>query len=158
MSGVSNKKGMAGQSLSMAPAIGVALAPKLTCPACWPAYAWLLGVFGVEFINYTPYLAPLMALFLALAIAPMVFQAKSRRSYGPLALGLTAVVVTMAGKFWFNSDLAMYGGLALLVTASIWNMWPKSVYKSPHCPACVRETGASELTKTQEDLYHGNQT
>ena len=134
-------RGAIRDGLSALPAIGVALLPKLTCPACWPAYAWILGLFGIGFVNYTPYLAPLMAFFLTLAVAPMAFRAKSRRGYGPFAVGLAAAVVVMGGKFWFDSDYAMNGGLGLLVAALLWNMWPM---KKPSCPACAREAGVSK--------------
>lgn len=140
--GVANakhKKSIGG-AFSVLPAIGVALAPKLTCPACWPAYAWLLGVFGIGFVNYTPYLAPLMALFLTLAVAPLAYHAKSRRGYGPFALGLAASAAAMTGKFWLGSEPVMYAGFGLLVAAFAWNSWPvKTADDNAPCPACVGE-------------------
>ena len=44
------------QLAALLPAIGAALLPKLTCPACWPAYAAVLSALGVSFVDYTPYL------------------------------------------------------------------------------------------------------
>ncbi len=115
------------RGLSMAPAIGVAILPKLTCPACWPAYAGLLGSFGVGFINYTPYLAPLTLFFLTLAVLPLAYRAQSRHGYGPLVMGAAAAVSVMFSKFILESDPAMFGGLGLVVAASLWNTWPKKI-------------------------------
>ena len=110
------------QLASLLPAVGVALLPKLTCPACWPAYAALLSALGVGFIDYTPYLLPLTLVFLAVTLAILAWR--PRRGYAPLALGLFASGLMLIGKFFFDSDIATYTGVALLVGASAWNAWP----------------------------------
>jgi len=138
---IGKSEGSIGGGVYILPAIGVALLPKLTCAACWPACAWLLGVLGIGFVNYTPYLAPLLAFFLTLAVAPLAFQVRKRRGYGPFALGLTAAVAVIADRLWLGSDMAMYGGLGLLVAASIWNTWPKRVSENAPCPACPGRRG-----------------
>jgi hypothetical protein len=43
----------------------------------------------------------------------------------------------IVGKFQFESDPAMYTGIALLIAASVWNTWPKR-NKTASCPACAR--------------------
>lgn len=122
------------------PTIGVALLPKLTCPACWPAYAGLLSSLGIGFVDYTPYLVPFTMAFLAISLGTMVYKAGSRRGYGPLFLGLFASAVLMIGKFYFDSDAAMYAGLGILVAASLWNTWPRSSGNgTAPCPACETE-------------------
>lgn len=122
------------------PAIGVALLPQLSCPACWPAYTGLLSSFGIGFVNYTPYLLPLTLLFLLISLAALAYRAPTRRGYKPLGVGLLACVILLIGKFQFESDLAMYAGLILLVGASLWNTWSrpglKAGYKNVSCPAC----------------------
>lgn len=110
------------QLASLLPAVGAALLPKLTCPACWPAYAALLSAFGVGFIDYTPYLLPLTLVFLIVTLAILAWR--PRRGYAPLTLGLLAAAVMLIGKFFFDSDTATYAGVALLVGASTWNAWP----------------------------------
>lgn len=122
-------------SLPTLPAVGVALLPKLTCPACWPAYAGLLSAMGFGFVNYTPYLLPLMAVFLVLTLAALAYRVRVRRGFGPVALGSVAAVIVLIGKFWLDSDTALYAGIALLVGASLWNAWPKTALGS--CPACI---------------------
>ncbi len=125
------------QAVVAAPGIGVALLPKLACPACWPAYAGLLSSVGLGFLISTVYLLPLTVAFLLLALCAMAFRAKSRHGYRPLLLGLVGSVGVVAGKFLWESNAIMYGALALLIAASVWNTWPKPrVRPNPACAAC----------------------
>lgn len=122
------------------PAVGLALLPKLTCAACWPAYAGLLSALGLGFINFTPYLLPLTAVFLLVSLAMLAYRARSRRGYSPLLLGVMAALIMMIGKFRFDSALALYTGIALLIGAALWNSWPKKARQptaTPACPACT---------------------
>ncbi|WP_298433549.1 MerC family mercury resistance protein [Geobacter sp.] len=119
------------------PGVGIALLPKLACPACWPAYAGVLSSLGIGFVNYNPYLLPLTALFLLLAVASLGFRARSRRGFGPLALGVVAAIIVIVGKFVLFHDPTMYGGIILLMVASLWNSWPRRRKGNNSCPACV---------------------
>jgi len=119
------------QLASLLPAVGAALLPKLTCPACWPAYAALLSAIGVSFIDYTPYLLPLTLVFLITALAILAWR--PRRGYAPLVVGLFAAGVILVGKSFFDSDIATYAGVALLVGASTWNAWPRKSVISCKC-------------------------
>jgi mercuric ion transport protein len=106
------------------PVVGTAVLPKLVCPFCWPAYTGLLSFLGLGFINYTPYLLPLTLAFLLVAIVSLGYGAKIHRGYAPLLLGVLAAGMIITGKFLFASDWTLYGGLALLLGASLWNAWP----------------------------------
>lgn len=119
------------QFAALLPAIGAALLPKLTCPVCWPAYAAVLSALGVGFVDYTPYLMPLTVVFLAVTLAILAWR--PRRGYAPLGLGIAASAIVLVGKFLFDSDIAVYAGIALLVGASIWNAWPKKAAMSCEC-------------------------
>jgi mercuric ion transport protein len=112
-------------SLATVPGIAFAFLPKLACPACWPAYAGLLSSVGLGFLLDTAYLFPLTVVFLILAAGALAFRARTRRGYGPLGVGLAAALVVLVGKFVFDSNTAMYGGIGLLIAASVWNMWPQ---------------------------------
>ncbi len=129
------------QSLPALPAIGLALFPKLTCPLCWPAYTALLSALGLGFFDYTPYLAPLITAFLVLTLIMLAYRAGSRRGYAPFALGIVASAIVLVGKFALDSDMALYGGITLLIGASLWNAWPKRAASS--CPACITATPQS---------------
>ncbi len=120
------------QLASLLPAVGAALLPKLTCPACWPAYAALLSALGVGFIDYTPFLLPLTLVFLIVTLALLAWR--PRRGYAPLALGLLASAIVLIGNFFLDSDITTYAGVALLVGASTWNAWPRKSAISYKCP------------------------
>lgn len=122
-------------SLATIPGIGLAFLPKIACPACWPAYAGVLTSLGLGFLLDVRWLFPLTAVFLLIAVTALGFRARRRRGFGPFFIGLAASAVVLGGKFGFESDPAMYGGLALLVAASIWNTWPRRV--TPACAACT---------------------
>lgn len=126
-------------ALAALPGIGLAFVPKLTCSACWPVYGALLSSLGMGFVLDASYLLPLTVAFLAVAAGALAFRAKARRGYGPFAAGLAASAVILLGKFVFDSDPAVYGGIALLVAASVWNAWPART-KAPACPACVSDS------------------
>ena len=123
------------QTLVALPGVGVSLLPKLACPLCWPAYAGLMSSVGLGFLISTRYLLPLTATFLLLALAALAFRARRRRGYGPFAVGLIAGVLTMLGKFQWESNVALYGAVGLLIVASLWNAWPGSAPASALVPA-----------------------
>lgn len=123
------------------PAIGVALMPKLACPLCFPAYAALLSALGLEFVDYTPYLLPLTAAFLAVAVGVLALQARRTGNTAALALGAAATIIVLAGKFYFESNWLTTGGVLLLVAAIFLGNRSKSTATAP-CPACV--SGGSE--------------
>jgi len=118
------------------PAFGTALLPKLTCPLCFPAYAAILSAFGIEFVNYTPYLLPLTAVFLAVAITVLALQARRARNIVPLALGVGASLIVLFGKFSFESDWLTTGGVVLLVAAVVLGNRSKLAATVP-CAACT---------------------
>lgn|SRR3990167_5245538 len=120
--------------IAILPSVFVALLPKLTCPLCWPLYAGILSSFGIAFVNYTPYLFPLTAIFLFISLFTFWFRSKRRRGYYPLILGIVASLIMLIGKFTFDYDWALYVGIGLLVLASIWNGWP--VKNGKACTKC----------------------
>lgn len=135
--------GVARDTWAMLPAVGMAMLPKLTCPACWPAYTSLLSAMGLGFINFTPYLLPLTAMFLALSLGLLAYRAPARRGYRPLLLGAVAGAVLLVGMFIYDSEAALYSGVVLLIAASLWNAWPRAARAS--CPACVPAVPGASL-------------
>ncbi len=128
-------RGRIRRTLSMLPSVGVAMLPKVACPACWPAYAGLLGSLGLGFLMNTRVLLPLTALFLLLALLMLGFRARRRNGFGPMLLGGVGATVILLAKFVSANDPALYGGVGLLVTASLWNSWPR--------PASQGQVGAA---------------
>ena len=118
-------------------AVVLAVVPKLTCAACVPAYAAVLGSLGIGFWNYTPYLFPLMVLSLCLVLFMLAFQARKHRGYRPFLAGLALSAVIIVGKFYWNSSLLLYSGTIGLLLVSVWNAWPKTGRDAaPICPNC----------------------
>lgn len=112
------------RSLAVLPGVSVSLLPKLACPMCWPAYAGLLSSLGLGFLISTTYLLPVTVAFLVIAVLALGFRAGTRRGYGPMLVGVVAATAVFFGKFLLESNAAMYGGVALLLAASMWNSWP----------------------------------
>jgi len=125
--------------LVVLPGIGASLLPVGVCPACWPAYAGLLSSLGFGFLLKTAYLLPLTALFLVITATALAYKARTRRGLRPFVLGLAASAVILVGKFVFESDTALYGGIAMLIAASLWNAWPRKNVDTGKgtCSACA---------------------
>lgn len=128
--------------LASLPAVGAAALPIGICPACWPIYAGVLGSLGLGFLLESVYLLPLMILFLGLALFALAFRARTRRGYGPLALGAASVALVLVFKFAYPVTPWVYAGLAGLMTASVWNAWPKKKVNTAPCPACASRDSA----------------
>jgi mercuric ion transport protein len=107
------------------PGIWVALLPKLFCPLCWPLYAGVVSSVGLGFLIGTTYLLPITSVFLILTLAVLGFRARQRRGFGPFLIGLVASAAVLIGKFYLESDALVYGGVGLLVVASLWNAFPR---------------------------------
>jgi len=118
------------------PGVGAALLPALTCPACWPAYAGLLSSLGLGFVDYTPWIVPVMAVFLLIALGSLAWQGARRKLWAPFVLGLSGVLLLLAGKFFVTSEALLYSGVALLIVASVWNAWPRKACATPDGGCC----------------------
>jgi hypothetical protein len=110
--------------LAVLPAVGLALLPKAVCPVCLAAYAGVLSSLGLGISQYAAYLIPVTVLFLVLSITTLIYGALKRDRYGPFVMGACAALIIIFGKFLFDSEVALYGGVVLLAAASIWNAWP----------------------------------
>src|SRR6266481_9413377 len=95
------------------PGIGVALLPKLLCPFCWPLYAGIVSSVGLGFLVGTTYLIPITSAFLTLTLAVLGFRARQRRGFGPFLLGALSSAAILVGKFYFESNPLVYGGVGL---------------------------------------------
>jgi mercuric ion transport protein len=121
------------------PGLGVALAPKLACPLCWPFYTGILSTVGLGFLISATYLLPLTIAFLSLTLGVLVFRANQRRGFGPVILGLLASSAVLIGKFHLESNSVLYSGVGLLLTASIWNSWPRRANNTV-CSSCTPDS------------------
>lgn len=144
------KRGTWRRSLAAVPGVGISLLPKITCPACWPAYAGLLSSIGLGFlVPNTRYLLPLTILFLVVVVLTLVLHARKRRGYGPFVLGCTSSLFIVLGKFLLSSNPVFYAGLGILILASVWNGWPVVT-----CRVCAPVAG--RLDNLQHVRRNGN--
>jgi mercuric ion transport protein len=143
------------RSFAVAPGIGVALLPKLLCPLCWPAYAGLVTTLGMGFLISERYLFWVTALFLLAAVGALAFRAEQRRGYGPSLLGLTGTAAVLMCKFALDAKPGVYYGLVLLITASLWNSWPRSAASS--CLQCAPANSTFDKAQRKRN-NHGTET
>lgn len=114
--------------LAPLPTVGVALLPKVACPACWPAYAGALGAIGLDGLLEESLLKPLTLVFVGVAVAIAVLRAwqRSRRSqqglanWAPVLLTMTAGTAIALGKFIYDSEGLLYAGVAGFISSSFW--------------------------------------
>lgn len=125
------------RKLTPVPSVGIALLPKLACPACWPAYAGWLSTVGLGFLISGTNLFRLTAGCLALALGAIAFQAFARRRSGPLILAAIAAVGIVIGKFVVNSSTALYMSASVFVCASVLNAWPIRTKVAAGCHECL---------------------
>ncbi len=114
------------------PAAGTFLLPIGTCPACWPAYAAVLGPLGLGFLLSERYQLPVAGILLLATLAAFTYRARARRGYGPFLVGVASATIAVVGKFFFVSAPVLYIGLVGLFAAAVWNAWPRR--KMVPCP------------------------
>jgi len=64
---------------------------------------------------------------LLISVCFLAYRAKRRRGYKPFWAGVAASIFILAEKFIFDRPLLFYGGVTLLIAASLWNSWPRKV-------------------------------
>jgi len=121
----SQKRGWLGVALTL-PAAVLPLLPSFTCPVCLAAYAGVLSTLGLGFVLRESVLAPLIVAFLLLGIASVEWTTRSHRRAGPLATILVGSGAVIAGRLVWNVPAVLYMGVALVLAASLWNLWLKS--------------------------------
>ena len=121
---VAEKNGREGRSVLGVPASALTALPL--CPACYPAYAGILSALGLTALLDTTVQMILTVLLLSVALGALLFKAKSRRGYGPFALGASASTLLGFSKFVMGSDPVTYTAVGVLVLAGIWNVWPRA--------------------------------
>ncbi len=98
------------------------LAPKGLCPLCIAASGGLLSSVGLGFLAVDGVIRWVLPSLLALGLAGLAVAVRRHRRWWVLAAGAGGAVLLYAG--WlagFHSLL--YGGMSLLLAASIANLW-----------------------------------
>lgn len=119
------------RSLVMIPGAVLPLVPSVTCPACLAAYAGVFSALGLGFLHNERVLAPLIVLFLAVGIFSVAWSTRSHRRLGPLVVTLLGSAAIVLGRLTGHVHILLYGGVALLIAASLWNLWLKRPRRDP---------------------------
>ena len=106
--------------ISTVPLAALSALPTLACPACWPAYVGLLGSLGLGFVDYMPYLFPLTAVFILIALVSIVIQCRRASAYLPLLLALIGIGIMGVERASMDSATVRYIGVAMVVVSSLW--------------------------------------
>jgi len=108
--------------LSFIIAVLIAFFPK--CPFCWAAYMSLLGAFGMESIQYQPWLLPVLIVMLFVNLASL-YLSRKRHGYKPLALALTGGLLIVLNRFLWNEKWLIIIAALFMIAGSLWNSLPK---------------------------------
>ncbi len=125
-------------ALGAVPAAVLAIVPIGLCPACLPAYLGVLSALGLGFLNQWKYLFPLTLGALAIFLGVLIYEGLKKRRFAAVLIGTAGSALLIAGKFVFESDPANYAGIALVLTAAIWNAFISKESESS-CPACAED-------------------
>lgn len=113
------------RSLALFPGALLPLLPSTTCPACLTAFAGVVSAMGLGFLIHERVLAPLIALFLAINIASVAWSTRTHGHRWPLLATLMGSAAVVASRLIWHLHFLLYGGVALLIGASLFNLWLK---------------------------------
>ncbi len=113
------------RSMALLPGVIVSLLPSAACPACLAVYGAVLSALGLGVLVTERALVPLIAACLALGVLSVAWTTRSHGRYGPLVATLVGSLAVVLGRLIWTLPPVLYGGIALLVGASLWNLWLK---------------------------------
>lgn len=98
------------------------LVPKGLCPICIATSGSVLSSLGLTFLANDAVMRWLLAGILAIALLAFFVSARRKERWAMFATAVAGALLVYAG-WMFTSTIAVYGGSALLVAASILNLW-----------------------------------
>ena len=119
------------RSFAAVPGALLSLLPSATCPACIAGYAGLLSSLGLGFLLNERVLLPLIVAMLGFGVASIAWSTRSHRHAGPLVVTIAGSVGIVVARFVWNFPAIVYASVALLVIASVWNLWLKRPRPQP---------------------------
>ncbi len=117
------------QAISIAPSLSAvifACLPK--CPLC---LVLLLAPFGISLPHQSVLLVAIGWLLLAMPLTVLCWMNRRNGRTGALLVGVIAVLLMGAGRFWAGNILLVLAGAALMITAFLWAT--RSSASHPHC-------------------------
>jgi mercuric ion transport protein len=99
----------------------ISLLSCAACPVCFPIYAGLLSLIGIELAEVHEFFFPIMIVFAVITISFMAYQIYHHHGkWHPLALA-TAAAIGMASAAFMGYEYLLYGCLALFMGSVFWN-------------------------------------
>lgn len=118
-------------SLAVIPGIFLALLPRGSCPACLAAYSSLLSALGVGALYQARLVAPLTLLFLGSGVAGTAWSSRSHGRGEPFLVALAGAASVVVGRLAWDVGPLVYAGVAMLLAASVWNLWLRRRVSQP---------------------------
>ena len=84
----------------------------------------MFSALGIAFLLETRWLLPLTIVFLTPALVVLGRDARRNRFWLPFCLAVVSAAGILGGKFLLESVPVMFGGMLMLVCASIWSVLP----------------------------------
>ena len=103
--------------LSSLATAGVAFFPK--CPVCWTAYMSAFGITGLERIEYSPSLLPLLASVMLISLMSVWWRARSTGRMSGFYLVCAGVLAVVASRLGLAPGYAASVGVGLTLLGSI---------------------------------------
>jgi protein SCO1 len=98
-------------------ALGVAFFPK--CPVCWAAYLSVFGIAGLERLEYTPWLQPVLVIVMLMNLATVWLRSRATGRLSGLLLVCAGAIAILASKTTLAWDSAALCGVALTSVGSV---------------------------------------
>jgi len=111
------------------------------CPVCIPAIGGLLSAIGLGFMVQEAVLKPLLIVLILFALFGFYWSyIKEHKNIWPLIMGIPLGISLYVGRYVYIGStiniVLMYGGIAGILTVSVWNLKLK---KKSGCPSCIEE-------------------
>ena len=100
------------------------VAPKGLCPVCVAASGGMLASIGLGFLAVETTIRWILAVTLAIGIVGFTLSARRHRRWWTLVLGGVAATTLLVGRFLLV-DVVLYGGMVLLLAATIVDFWAR---------------------------------
>lgn len=113
------------------PGVIAAVLPKAACPVCVAAYAGALSALGLGFLLTDRVLSPIIVVSLAVSVGSVGWNARRLHQPMPMYVAALGAVVVVCGRMVWSVPVAVYGGVVLLLGASLWTLWRKSPAAAP---------------------------
>lgn len=111
------------------------LIPKGICPLCLTASGSILPALGLSFLADSAIMRWLLAALLLLSLYTFFLSARNKERWHLFAIASAGAVLVYVG-WLLSSSVTLYGGTAVMLTASILNLRrPRDEAQLPFTPA-----------------------